>query len=115
MTDILGKGYELVSNKVIINEKEYKLNDGKTSSENGINISYDNNIISIEIPEKLLLKENVIEISIKLVERKTNVKYQTSQESYFSFVPSMDNDFYNKKSSQSYIIEGSAYIELDNK
>lgn len=115
ITDMLGNGYELVSDKVKINDKEYKLSDNTISSEKGINISYDNNVINIEIPNTLLFDKNTIEVYIKLVARDVNVKYPTSQEAYFSFVPSIDNDFYSKKTAQSYVIDGYGYIELDDK
>ena len=115
ITDMLGKGYELISDKIKINDKEYKLSDNTVSSEKGINISYDNNVINIEIPSNLLFDKNTIEVYIKLVARDVNVKYPTSQEAYFRFVPSIDNDFYSKKTAQSYVIDGYGYIELDNK
>lgn len=115
ITDMLGNGYELISDKVKINDKEYNLSDNTISSEKGINISYDNNVINIEIPNTLLFDRNTIEVYIKLVARDVNVKYLTSQEAYFSFVPSIDNDFYSKKTAQSYVIDGYGYIELDDK
>lgn len=115
ITDMLGKGYELDTTKVKINNKEFNLEDNTVFSSEGINISYDNNVINIEIPSKLLFNESTIEIYIKLVGRHINVKYPTSQESYFSFIPSIDNDFYSKKTAQSYVIDGYSYIELDKK
>ncbi|MGM9879334.1 MAG: hypothetical protein ACI31R_04845 [Bacilli bacterium] len=115
ITDMLGKGYELSSTKIKINNKDYKLEDNIISSNEGINISYENNVINIEIPNTLLFTKNTIEVYIKLVERDVNTKYYTSQEAYYSFIPSIDNDFYNKKTMQSYVIDGFGYIELEEK
>ena len=78
-------------------------------------MSYENNVVNIEIPSTMLFNKNTIEIYIKLVGRDIGVKYPTSQETYFSFIPSIDNDFYNKKTAQSYVIAGYSYIELDKK
>lgn len=115
ITDMLGKGYELSSTKIKINNKDYKLEDNIISSNEGISISYENNVINIEIPNTLLFTKNTIEVYIKLVERDVNTKYYTSQEAYYSFIPSIDNDFYNKKTMQSYVIDGFGYIELEEK
>lgn len=115
ITDMLGSGYELIPNKININDKNYKLKDNTISSEKGINISYENNILSIDIPNSSLLKQNVIEVYIKLIGRDKNVEYVTSQDAYYSFIPSVENDFYNKKSSQAYVIDNFGYIKLDEK
>lgn len=114
ITDMLGKGYELITEKIKINDTECKLNNDKFDKKK-IGISYDNNIINIEIPDKLILNKNKIEVYIKLVSREVNKKYPTSQETYFSFKPSSENDFYNKKAVQSYMVEGYGYIELDER
>ena len=115
ITDMLGKGYELDTTKVKINNKKLNLEDNTFFSSGGINMSYENNVVNIEIPSTMLFNKNTIEIYIKLVGRDIGVKYPTSQETYFSFIPSIDNDFYNKKTVQSYVIDGYSYIELDKK
>ena len=115
ITDMLGKGYELDTTKVKINNKKLNLEDNTFFSSGGINMSYENNVVNIEIPSTMLFNKNTIEIYIKLVGRDIGVKYPTSQETYFSFIPSIDNDFYNKKTAQSYVIDGYSYIELDKK
>ena len=57
----------------------------------------------------------MIIISLKLVGRDSGVKYITSQDAYYSFVPSVENDFYGKKNSQAYVIDGFGYIKLEDK
>ena len=63
----------------------------------------------------MLTKSYTIEIKIKLDNRETNTKLITNSESYYTFTPNETNDFYNKKTMQSYIIKGSAYIILTSK
>lgn len=113
ITDSIGEGYELFDNKIIVNNKEYNLENGVSSK--GINISYDDNTIFIDIPSSLITKKNIIEFNIKLVRRDLDIKYMTSKESYYGFTPSIDNNFYNKKVYQTYVIEGTGYIKLEKK
>ena len=115
ITDMIGNGFVLDDSEVIINDDSYKFSNGNCSSKDGIKIDYQNNVLDIEIPDTLINKKNKIVIYIKLVGRDEKVKYVTSQDAYFSFVPSLDNDYYGKKSSQAYVIEGYGYIRLAKK
>lgn len=115
ITDMFGKGFVLDESEALVNGNSYKFNNGSCSSKEGINLEYQNNVLDIEIPNSLVSNKNKIVVYIKLTGRSTNVKYVTSQDSYFSFVPSMENNYYGKKSSQAYVIEGKGYIRIDNK
>ena len=110
---MFGLGYTLNENKVIVNEKVYRINNGL--DKNNVSISYEDNMLTINLPSNLSERENKIEFYIKLIGRNVNYKYITSQDSYVTFIPNYDNDFYSKKSSQSYVIDGSAYIRLSLK
>ena len=112
--DSLGEGY-ILKESVTINDKNYTLKDNKTYNNNGILLSYENNTIEVNIPNTEATTTNEIICYIKLIGRKTNYKYQTSKETYYNLTPSLDNNYYQKKSSQSYLIEGNAYILLTNK
>lgn len=115
ITDMFGNGYELIKNDIIINEKKYKMNDNTLSSKEKININYQNNVLDIEIPDNLVLNNNNIVIKLKLTGREENIKYITSQDAYYSFIPSIENNYYAKKISQAYVIEGYGYIQLKGK
>ena len=115
ITDMFGNGYELDKSNIVINDKSYKLSNNGFESKEGINVSYQNNVLDIEIPSDKILKNNVITVSLKLVGRDSGVKYITSQDAYYSFVPSVENDFYGKKISQAYVIDGFGYIKLEDK
>lgn len=115
ITDMFGNGYELDKGKIYVNDKLYKLTGNSLSSNEGIGISYQNNVLDIEIPSNYILKDNIITVSLKLVGRDSGVKYITSQDAYYSFVPSIENEFYNKKMSQAYVIDGFGYIKLEDK
>ena len=115
ITDMFGNGYELDKSNIVINDNSYKLGNDEFESKEGINVSYQNNVLDIGIPSDRILKDNVIIISLKLVGRDSGVKYITSQDAYYSFVPSVENDFYGKKNSQAYVIDGFGYIKLEDK
>lgn len=95
--DILGKGYELDQNRIIINEKTYKLVDGTVTTDEGIIVDYQDNILYIDLPPSLLLEVQNMEFYITLTERELFFEYVTTQDTYFNLIPSEDNDFYTKK------------------
>lgn len=113
--DILGKGYELDQNRIIINEKTYKLVDGTVTTDEGIIVDYQDNILYIDLPPSLLLEVQNMEFYITLTERELFFEYVTTQDTYFNLIPSEDNDFYTKKESQSYMMDGYGYIKLNQK
>ena len=111
IVDIIGDGYKVLNDEVLINDKSYKLNSSENTFKD-IYIVYKEGTINISLPNSYITKDNVIEYKIKLIKNETNVKYVTSNESYFTFMPSIDNSYYDKKSFQSYVIDGYGYIEL---
>lgn len=113
--DILGKGYELDQNRIIINKKTYKLVDGTVTTDEGIIVDYQDNILYIDLPPSLLLEVQNMEFYITLTERELFFEYVTTQDTYFNLIPSEDNDFYTKKESQSYMMDGYGYIKLNQK
>ena len=113
--DILGKGYELDQNRIIINEKTYKLVDGTVTTDEGIIVDCQDNILYIDLPPSLLLEVQNMEFYITLTERELFFEYVTTQDTYFNLIPSEDNDFYTKKESQSYMMDGYGYIKLNQK
>lgn len=115
ITEELGKGYELVKDDIYINDKDYKLNENTLKSKEGVNINYIDNCVNIEIPSSLVSKKNEITFHIKLISRDVSVKHNTTIDSYYGFIPASSNSFYEKKSRQSYIIEGNGYIVLKNR
>lgn len=110
IVDVLGNGYSLVENSLKVNDKNYTKNEK-------INIDIENHTIKIDIPNDLCNKVNTIEATIKLTDKSPDIKYFTSQDAYYNFVPSENNKFYEKKTPQSYLIDGNGYIKLseDNK
>lgn len=110
--DIIGKGYNIDANKIEVNGKNYKFNNYIIRTDEGILVEYKNGTIYIEIPDTLISKNNSISIYITLKGREEHFEYLTTEDSYFNFIPNVDNDFYNKKSSQSYMIDGYGYIKL---
>lgn len=110
--DIIGKGYAIDANKIEVNGKNYKFNNFIIRTDEGILVEYKNGTIYIEIPDSLISKSNVINLYIILKGREEYFEYVTTEDSYFNFIPNVDNEFYNKKSSQSYIIDGYGYIKL---
>ena len=112
--DIIGRGYELDLENIKINDKTYKLTESVTSDE-GIIVDYEDHILYIDIPENLILKTQKLEFYITLVERDLYFEYLTTEDTYFNLVPSSDNDFYPKKESQSYMMDGYGYIKLNKK
>ena len=111
----MGKGYELDQNRIIINEKTYKLVDGTVTTDEGIIVDYQDNILYIDLPPSLLLEVQNMEFYITLTERELFFEYVTTQDTYFNLIPSEDNDFYTKKESQSYMMDGYGYIKLNQK
>lgn len=111
ITDILGDDYALVKNKIYINDKLVKLENNQIITEN-YDVVYNNNTFEVSFPSSNAERENTVKINVKLTGNKPNVKYAVSKDSYYSLTPSSNNDFYNKKSMQSYIIEGNSYIVL---
>ena len=113
--DIIGNGYQLNTKKIIINDKLYKLKTDTLTSDEGIVLQYAENVLYIDIPENLILKPQHIEVYISLKSRDSYVEYKTTQDTYFNLTPSSDNDFYQKKDSQSYMMDGYGYIKLKKK
>ena len=115
ITDVLGDSYELLKNKVKINNLSIDVSDSKNIDTKSLKVTYYNNIIDISIPSSSINNSFVIETYIKLKNRETNKKHVTTKEAYYSFIPNIQNDNYLKKSIQSYVIDGSAYIVLIKK
>jgi len=113
--DIIGDGYIIDANDVVVNGKHYKFNNQVINADNGILIEYNNGALYIDIPANLISDTNVIEVNLILKGRKEFVEYITTDDAYFNFIPSMDNDFYKKKMSQSYMMDGYGYIILKEK
>ena len=113
--DILGKGYELDQNRIKKKKKTYKLVDGTVTTDEGIIVDYQDNILYIDLPPSLLLEVQNMEFYITLTERELFFEYVTTQDTYFNLIPSEDNDFYTKKESQSYMMDGYGYIKLNQK
>ena len=113
ITDIQSSGY-MIGESIIINDKEYKLDGNNVTSKEKIKLSYISNILNIDIPSESAFDTTII-IYLTLNDRKTNYEYRTSLDSYYSFTPSDDNDFYEKKDSQSYFLNDESYILLENK
>ena len=114
ITDILGDSYELISNKTTINHSPVTVSE-TIESNDSLKVTYYNNTIDIIIPSSAMSNSNTIESYIKLKSRELNKKHITTKETYYSFIPNMKNDNYYKKTAQSYVIEGSAYIILSKK
>lgn len=114
ITDVIESAYKLSRNTVIINDQSVKLYSYNTVTSD-YEMNYTNNTFEISFPIKKIEKYNSIVIYIKLEDRETNKKYFTSSEAYYTFVPNSVNDFYNKKATQSYVIDGDGYILLENK
>ena len=113
ITDIIGDGYKLDTDKVYINKDPIKLYSYNTVTSDYV-LNYNNNTFEIMFPKDKIFKYNTIVLYVKLVDRDVNKKYVTSKESYYSFTPNIKNDFYEKKAMQSYVIDGSGYIVLQN-
>ena len=105
IVDVLGNGYKLVKDSVIVNDKDY-------SDNSEIKVITENQMIKIDIPHELCPAVNTIEVKIKLQETTPGVKYFTSQDAYYNFTPSDTNKFYEKKTPQSYLIDGNGFIKL---
>lgn len=114
ITDILGDSYQLLTDRITINDLPIRVTEPNNSA-NSLKVTYYNNTIDISIPSSNINNSYEIETYIKLKSRETNKKHITTKEAYYSFTPSMQNDKYYKKSAQSYVIDGSAYIVLSKK
>lgn len=114
ITDVLGDSYELSRGAVLINNESIKLYNHNTITSD-YKMSYVDNTFEISFPVQKVEKYKEITIYIKLKGRDVNKKHFTSKEAYYSFVPNNINDFYYKKSLQSYIIDGYGYILLEQK
>ena len=112
--DIFGDGYELDTNEILINNDPIKLYSSNTLTSDYV-INYDNNTFEIIIPKDKIFKYNRIVLCIDLTERIVNTEFVTSKEAFYTFVPNLKNDFYPKKTMQSYLIEGTGSIVLKNK
>lgn len=114
ITDIIGQGFKVKPN-IVINNKSYTLENNKLKTKDNIEVLYVNNVLDIQIPSNLIENNNVIQIELELTSRQINKRYVTSEDAYYSFIPSYLNDNYPKKATQSYVIDGYGYIELDKK
>lgn len=114
IVDLIGDSYILLEDSLVMNGKKITLADN-IYFDNDISISYNNNTIEFKLPADSLKKNNEIEMKIKLNDMTTGVRHMTSHESYFNFIPSSSNNYYQKRTAQSYVINGSAYIVLSNK
>lgn len=110
--DIIGKGYTIDANKIEVNGKNYKFNNYIIRTDEGILVEYKNGTVYVEIPDSLILNKNIISIYIILKGREEHFEYVTTEDSYFNLIPNIDNAFYDKKTSQSYMIDGYGYIKL---
>ena len=114
ITDILGDSYELITNKITINDIPISIAES-SSNIDSIKVTYYNNTLDIGIPSTNMNNSYVIETYLKLKSRETNKKHITSKETYYTFIPNMQNNKYYKKTTQSYVVDGSAYIVLNKK
>ena len=105
IADILGTGYEFV-------KKSIKVNGSNYTDKNKIKVNVTNGVINIDIPNDMATNVNVVELKIKLTQNTSGIKYFTSQDAYYNFVPNAENKFYGKKTPQSYLIEGNGYIKI---
>lgn len=105
IVDVLGNGYSLVENSLKVNDKKYTKNEQ-------IKVDIENHTIKIDIPNELCSTINKVEAVIKLTDKSPDIKFFTSQDAYYNFVPSENNKFYEKKTPQSYLIDGNGYIKL---
>jgi len=114
ITDVIESAYKLSRDKVIINDESVKLYSYNTVTSD-YEMNYTDNTFEISFPVKKIEKYTSIAIYIELKDREINKKYFTSNEAYYTFVPNNINNFYDKKTTQSYVIDGDGYILLGNK
>lgn len=110
ITDNISHDYNILSDAVINGEK-VSFDKGIVFLD-GIKASTSSNVLKIEIDNKLVFKENLISIYVKLNNIDNSKKHLTNDDCYYSFSPSSKNSFYNKTGFQSYIIDGYGYIEI---
>lgn len=113
--DVIGRGYHIDANKIEVNGKNYVFESLVIRTDEGILIEYTDRTLFIEIPDQLASKKNNIVVYITLKEREEFFEYVTTEDCYFNLLPNVNNDFYAKKSSQSYMIDGYGYIKLKKK
>lgn len=114
ITDIFGDGYKMDTNEIFINNDPIKLYSSSTVTSD-YEMSYNNNTFEVVFPKDKVVKYNKIVVYVELKERAVNTEYITSKEAFYTFVPSIKNSYYEKKSMQSYSIEGTGSIVLKNK
>ena len=114
ITDIFGDGYKLDTNEIFINNDPIKLYSSSTVTSD-YEMNYNNNTFEIVFPKDKVFKYNRIVLYIDLTERIVNTEFVTSKESFYTFVPNVKNDYYEKKTMQSYSIEGFGSIVLKAK
>lgn len=112
--DVIGDSYKLAKDEIMINKNPVKLYSYSTITSD-YKLSYIDNTFEIVFPIEKIGNYKTITIYIELKDREVNKKHYTSNESYYSFVPNVTNDFYSKKTIQSYVIDGSGYIFLEKK
>lgn len=114
IVDMFGDGYELDLEDITINSDKYEVTEETKVDKRPI-VNYYNNTLEIKFPSDLAKVNNIIVVYVNLVGRDLNKKYSVSKETYFNFTPYSGNNYYEKKTAQSYIVEGSAYIKLDKR
>ena len=105
IVDVVGNGYKILEKSIKVNSRSY-------SDASDIKVVLESQMIKIDIPHELCNDTNTIELKIKLQEKNSGVKYTTSQDAYYNFTPGVNNRFYEKKTPQSYLIDGAGYIKL---
>lgn len=114
ITDIFNEDYKLKQNKLTINGKKLKLEDGRAYTDDYV-VRYSKNKLEVTCIKPNSLKKLIVTVYAKLESREVGKKYTVSNDAYYGFTPSNSNSFYTKKTPQSYIIEGNAYIVLKDK
>ena len=115
ITDMYSKQFKALNTSVYVNGVEYKFPKYQIASKEGIRVNYTNNVLDVEVPSSILKDNNEIVVFVKLDKISINKKSYISQDTYYTFVPNPNNSFYKKKISQSYVVEGNAYIIVDKK
>ena len=111
ITDILGDSFEIVDNLVTVNGNTVKVGNSKVVTAE-YDILYKNNKFEISFPSKLLTDEKVVEINVRLIDKTSKIRHYISKDSYYSLIPNKDNNYYLKKTMQSYVIYDDSYIIL---
>lgn len=114
IVDDIGDSYKLAKDEIMINKNPVKLYSSRTITSD-YKLSYTDNTFEIVFPIEKIRNYKTITIYIELKDKEVNKKHYTSNESYYSFIPNATNNFYTKKTIQSYVIDGYGYILLENK